>query len=168
MKPPRLESIRFFKLHLYPFFFLFKPRQHGAAVLPPKPYKGLALHGSFVYIYSLNSPLRRPLLHNPHNFQHNSHNNSERLVSMSVSDLFPASVLPTPKQLQQGLTFQPFPVWLAFLPSFKQIPGALVAGDRRRISGGSRSSREEERALTAPLLPVCVPLLVLTLSFVYC
>ena len=87
---------------------------------------------------------------------------------MSVSDLLPVSVLPTPEQRQQGLTFQPFPVQLAFLPSFKQIPGAPVAGDRRRISGGSRSSREEERALTAPLLPVCVPLLFSVLSFVYC
>ena len=78
MKPPRLESVRFFKRHLYPFFFSFKPCRNGAAVLPPKPQKGLALHGSFVYIYSVNAPLRRPLLHDPHGFQHNSHSDSVR------------------------------------------------------------------------------------------
>ena len=45
------------------------PRGH----LFPPPHKGLALHGSFVYIYSVNPLLRRPLLHNLHDFQHNSH-----------------------------------------------------------------------------------------------
>ena len=78
MKPPRLESVRFFKLHLYPFFFSFKPCRNGAAVLPPKPQKGLALHGSFVYIYSVDPPSRRPLLHDPHVFLHNSHSDSVR------------------------------------------------------------------------------------------
>ena len=78
MKPLRLESVRFFKRHLYPFFFSFKPCRNGAAVLPPKPQKGLALHGSFVYIYSVDPPSRRPLLHDPHVFLHNSHSDSVR------------------------------------------------------------------------------------------
>lgn len=62
MKPPRLESVLFFKRHLYTFFFSFKPCRNGAAVLPPKPQKGLALHGSFVYIYITNCTATPSLL----------------------------------------------------------------------------------------------------------
>ena len=127
MKPPRLESVRFFKLHLYPFFFSFKPCRNGAAVLPPKPQKGLALHGSFVYIYSVNAPLRRPLLHDPHVFLHNSH-------SDSVRD--PGGRLPS------GAAGPGRPVLQALQAAVRAQPGA----------GGSLSRRS---ALPSGALPPC-------------
>ena len=48
------------------------------------------------------------------------------LVSMSVSDLFSVSVLLTPEQLQQGLTFQPFLVQLAVFAIFLTTDAFLM------------------------------------------
>lgn len=48
------------------------------------------------------------------------------LVSMSVSDLFSVSVLLTPEQLQQGLTFQPFLVQLAVFSIFLTTDAFLM------------------------------------------
>ena len=48
------------------------------------------------------------------------------LVSMSVSDLFSVSVLLTPEQLQQGLTFQPFQVQLAVFAIFLATDAFLM------------------------------------------
>ena len=45
---------------------------------------------------------------------------------MSVSDLFSVSVLLTPEQLQQGLTFQPFPVQLAVFSIFLSTDAFLM------------------------------------------
>lgn len=48
------------------------------------------------------------------------------LVSMSVSDLLSVSVLLTPEQLQQGLTFQPFLVQLAVFAIFLTTDAFLM------------------------------------------
>ena len=48
------------------------------------------------------------------------------LIFMTVSDLFSVSVLLTPEQLRQGLTFQPFPVQLAVFAIFLATDAFLM------------------------------------------